>query len=347
MSGPFAGVGVSLPIVEEIAVPDLVDMAISAEQRGFSSVWVGEMAGPEIFGLLSAIASSTRRVRLGTGVVCIFARSAALTAMGFVTLDALAPGRCVAGIGVGSRFTVENWHNARFDHAPQALVEYTQALRSGLSGERVAHPGDHVNLTAFRVALPKPGPIPIYFGPLSPLGLRLTGRLADGAVLTFCPLAEVAGRVAAIRDSAAAAGRDPSHIEVVTYVNCYVGDDPAAIERMRRLVAQYAVQPTHARAFAGVFDDLAEAQRRWAEGDRAGAAALVTDDVVAAVTPVGDAATVVDRLEALHRAGVDEAVVLPQVSTRGDAAAAVRTMHAVADEIERRRGAPTESTRRP
>ena len=340
----FPGVGVALPIVEEIGVPDLVDMAVAAEERGFASVWAGEMAGPELFALMGAIATSTEHVRLGTGVVCIFARSAAVAAMGFATVDALAPGRSVAGIGVGSRFTVENWHNARFERTPEVLRDYTEALRSALSGRRMSYRGDHITLDAFRVALPRPGPIPIFFGPLTPLGLRLSGELADGAILAFSPVGEVANRATAIRDAAASAGRDPADVEVVAYVNCYVGNDPAAMDRMRRLVVQYAVQPTHAPAFAEVFEGLAEAQRRWAEGDRSGAAALVTDDVVASVTPVGDAATVVDRLEALHEAGVDEAIISPQVTTPGDISPALNTMNAVADEIERRRSvAPSRS----
>ncbi|MEQ8716511.1 MAG: LLM class flavin-dependent oxidoreductase [Acidimicrobiales bacterium] len=337
MSPLFPGFGVALPIQEEFRVADLVALAVRAEETGFATVWTGEIAGPEIFSLLGAVAVSTDSVRLGAGVVSVFTRSAALTGMGFATLAGLAPGRVVAGIGVGSRFIVERWHGGAFTDTAETLVEYAEVLRSVVAGERIAHPGPRVHVDAFRVTVPDAAPMPVFFGAMTPLGLRLAGRHADGVVLAFCPPSEIARRVGIVRDAAAAAGRDPDDVEIVAYLNCDAGDHTeAAVERMRRLIVQYAVQPTHAPSFVGVFDRIEEAQRLWAAQDRAAAAALVDDDVVAALTPVGEAALVVDRLSEMRAAGVDEAIVFPQVPTPGDSASALVTVERVAAELARR-----------
>ncbi len=157
--------------------------------------------------------------------------------------------------------------------------------------------------------------------------------------MSFCPPEESARRVATIRDAAEDAGRDPKTVEIASYVNAYAGPDvDAARLRMKRLIVQYAVQPTHAPAFASVFPGLEEAAEAWRSGDRAAALALVPDDAVDAVTPVGDASTIVDRLADLHGRGVDLPVLFPNALAFGDAGSSEGTIRRVAAELRARQG---------
>ncbi len=108
-------------------------------------------------------------------------------------------------------------------------------------------------------------------GPFNPGMTRLAGEIADGVLLAWAPLDELAERVALVHEGAERAGRDPASVEIGLYVQAYAGprvDD--AIERFRRLVLEYAVRPTHRAAFVGSFPEIDRATALWEQ--RAGAA---------------------------------------------------------------------------
>ena len=92
-------VAITMPVEDGLPIGWLTDLVVDAEQAGIDTALVGEVAGPEAFATLGAMAARTERIRLGSGIVAAYTRSPALTAMGFATLASLAPGRIVAGIG--------------------------------------------------------------------------------------------------------------------------------------------------------------------------------------------------------------------------------------------------------
>jgi alkanesulfonate monooxygenase SsuD/methylene tetrahydromethanopterin reductase-like flavin-dependent oxidoreductase (luciferase family) len=336
MSG-FAPVGVSLPVTDELAVPDLVRLAVAAEDEGYHTVFLGEIGGSEAFATLGAIAQATERIRLATGIVSVMLRTPALIAMGFRTLDNLAPGRIVCGLGVGSRAISEGWHGIPFEDTPQVLAETVDALRPAFAGERVTYKGIRSSADRFRVTIPDPRPIPIWVGALTPAGLRLAGRIADGALMAFCPPAEAARRVGLVRRAAVEAGRNPASIEAAAYVNSYAGPEvDVARERMKRLIAQTAIHPTHRPAFEPVFPAIDAATEAWNRGDRRAAVDLVPDSAVDAVTPVGDAGAIADRLEDLRTLGIDLPVLFPNALQFGDADSSEGTIRRVAEELRSR-----------
>lgn len=324
-------------MMEELSARDHVRLAVAAEEEGFHTLFVGEIAGPEAFGLLGAIAASTSRIRLCTGIVSVMLRSPALLAMSFRTIESLAPGRVLAGLGVGSAAISEGWHGVEFTDTARILAETVEVLRPALAGERMTYDGITSSAHRFRVTLPDPHPIPIWLGALTPGGLRLAGRIADGVLMSFCPPQEASRRVETIRVAATDAGRDAERIEIASYVNSYAGPDvDAARDRMKRIIAQYAVQPTHSPAFASVFPRIDEAAAAWQRGDRSTALSLVPDSAVDAVTPVGDASAIVDRLEGLRSRGVDLPVLFPNALSFGDAESSLGTIRRVAAELRSR-----------
>jgi probable F420-dependent oxidoreductase len=322
---------VSLPVQEELTAAEYVGLAGLAEDAGYDTVFAGEIAGVEAFALLGMIAATTERIRLATGVVSIYTRSPALTAMGFATLASLAPGRVVAGLGTGSHTVVEAWHGRELRAPRQAMREFVEALRAILAGGRVSRDGEHVRIRDFRLQVPRPEPVPILMGSFNAPMLRLAGAIADGVVLAFCPLAELPGRIAEVHAGARWAGRDPASLEIAVYVNAYAGADlDAALERFRRLVLQYAVLPTHRRGFASSIPALDDATALWNAGERRAALALVPDAAVLELCPIGDAAHVLARLEAVRAAGATLPVLFPQSLRSGDAETPAATLRAVA-----------------
>lgn len=326
--------GVSLPVQEELSAPRLVGLARLAEDEGFDSVFLGEIAGVEGFATLGAMASATERVRLVTGVLSIYSRSPVLTAMGFATLSSLAPGRIAAGIGTGSHTVVEDWHGRSLTAAKQTTTEFVEIFRRVMAGERVTYEGRQLATKGFRLQIPLAGPVPVLMGSFNPTMLRLAGAIADGVILAFCPPAGMVERIAEIRRGATAAGRDPDELEIAAYVNCYAGDDVGpAMERFRRLVLQYAVLPTHRAGFVESFPRIDEATKLWGEGKRREALELVPDETVLDLCPVGDAASVIAHLERVRAAGVDLPVAFPQSLRMGDAETPAATIRALAAEL--------------
>lgn len=333
-SGGAGTVGVALPVQEHLSPVQLVELVQQAEALGYGIAYTGEIAGPEVFSLLGALAMRTERIQLATGVVSVFARSPALTAMAFATLAGLAPGRVVAGLGVGSRVVVEDWHGLVFSDASTRLRESVDVIRRLLAGDKVSYEGAALRLSGFRVTVPDVEQVPLVLGAINPVGLRLAGQVADGVLLAFCPPDEVEERVSYVREGARSAGRDPDDVVVYSYVNAYAGaDQDAARERMRRLVLQYAVQPTHRRAFARSFPDLRSATELWDAGDRTSALKQVSEHTVDRVCPVGTGSDIAGRIGELRARGIDVPVLFPQSLSFGDVTSPRGTIEAVAEAL--------------
>jgi alkanesulfonate monooxygenase SsuD/methylene tetrahydromethanopterin reductase-like flavin-dependent oxidoreductase (luciferase family) len=335
-------VGVSLPVQDELSAPDYVELARLAEAEGYHTVFFGEIAGGEAFSILGAMAQVTERIRLAPGVVSIYTRGPVLTGMAFASLASLAPGRIAMGLGTGSHMIVEGWNGRSLQAPLQTMRETVDLLRRIVGGERVESAGPEVRVAPYRLQLPCPGPVPVIIGPFNPGMTRLAGEIADGGRLSFDPLDELPERIALVREGAERAGRDPSSIEIGLYVQAYAGPRVEdALERFRRLVLEYAIRPTHRSAFVSSFPEIDRATELWHGGDRAAALALVPDDAVHRVVPIGSAATVVDRLEAVRALGVTLPVVFAQSLDRADPSAAAGTIAAVAAEYRRRESSAT------
>lgn len=328
-SGP---IGVSLPIQEHLRAGDYVDLAVLAEREGMDTAFVGEIAGLEAFTALGMLAARTESIRLATGVVSIYTRSVALTAMGFASAASLAPGRIVAGLGTGSHVVVDQWHGGRLTKARQRMIEFVTILRRALRGERINHSGEAFSVRDYQLQIPPPNPdIPVLLGSFNQGMLRLAGEIADGVILAFCPVDELPDRIDHIHQGAVATGRDPDCLQIAAYVNAYAGSEPdAAMERFRRLVLQYAVQPTHRAGFVSSIPQLDRATELWNAGERRAALRLVPDDAVLRLCPIGSATDVLTRLEAVRSAGVTLPVLFPQSLQPGDADSPAGTISAVA-----------------
>ncbi|MHC1560989.1 LLM class flavin-dependent oxidoreductase [Actinomycetospora sp. C-140] len=312
------GLGVTLPVDEGLSAGQYLELARLAERSGITDVLVGEVAGPEVFAMLGMIAASTSRIRLGSGIVGVYPRTAVLTAMGFTTLASLAPGRVLAGLGASSPIIVEQWHGLGFDAPRDRLEEYVAALRAVFRGERTDLDGDHVRSHGFRAAM-APVDVPILVAAMNPRMLRLAGAIADVAFLTWTPPEEYGPKIALVREGAAAAGRDPDEVGIAASFWAYAGDRvDEARERLRRFVLQYAMVPTHRPSFRASFAGLDAAAEAWAAGDRRAALGLVDDDAVAAMCALGSGDDVARRVEALRRAGVDLPIALTPGAVPGD-----------------------------
>jgi probable F420-dependent oxidoreductase len=194
-----------------------------AEALGFDSLWVGDHVAfhvpiAESLTTLAFAAGATERIGLGTAVYLLALRHPTHAAKASATLDRLAGGRLVLGVGLGGEFPPE-WEAVGVPVAERAsrVEEGIGVVRRLWSEERVVHEGRHHRFGPVTIA-PKPagvradgrpGPPPIWIGGRAPAAMRRIGRLGDGYISHMCTPETYRENLATIAASARAAGRGP------------------------------------------------------------------------------------------------------------------------------------------
>jgi F420-dependent oxidoreductase-like protein len=323
--------GVSLMYWPWFTWEEQVAMARRADALGADSVWVAEGYGQEAVALLGALSTVTERVRLGAGILQIPARAPAATATAAATLDRISGGRLLLGLGLSGPQVSEGWYGVPFTAPLRRTREYVEIVRAALSGERLTYTGREWTIPASDgLGLGKPlkmlGPgavqerVPIYLGVGGARTVEQCGEIADGW-LPFLFSPEHAEEITApLLAGLAKAGRTRADLTIAPLV-------PAAVHAHLD-AARDAVRPVVAFYLGGMgakgknfYVDLAvryghgesalACQDRFLAGDRAGAAAALTPELIDAVALAATPATLEKRLAAFAEAGVDSLVVTP------------------------------------
>ncbi|MCP5030543.1 MAG: LLM class flavin-dependent oxidoreductase [Actinomycetia bacterium] len=313
---------------------DIVAYVQAADRLGVDTVWSAEAWGMEAVASLGYLAAVTERIRLGTGIMQISARTPAMTAMTALSMAQISGDRFILGLGVSGPQVVEGLHGEAFAKPLQRLREHLDIVRLGLSGERMVYDGEHY-------VLPRPGgegkalkssirprpDLPIYLATLGPRSLELTGELADGWLGTSYIPEHADVLLDPIRRGAAAAGRSLDHIDIQINAQLAVSEDvDSLIARARpgmafTLGAMGSAKTNFYNAAysrAGYEDICGEVQRLWVEGDKAAAAAAVPEELILSAYPIGTEQMVRDRIRAYAASGVDCLRLGPRGKTAAD-----------------------------
>src|SRR6184192_2284995 len=178
---------------------DPIDLVLEAERLGYDSVWTAEAYGSDAVAPLCWIGARTRRIKLGTAVMQISARTPASVAMTAMTIDHLSGGRLILGLGVSGPQVVEGWYGQPFAKPLARTREYIGILRDiWARGGPVTSDGPHYPLPLpDGTGLAKPlkssihplgEEIPIYLGAEGPKNIALAAELCDGwLAMLFSP----------------------------------------------------------------------------------------------------------------------------------------------------------------
>lgn len=210
------------------AVPEMVRLAKRAEDAGYESVWMAETRMTrDGFVPLAAMAMATETIKLGTGIVNVYTRGAAVLALSFATLAELAPGRTIVGLGAGSPMVLAP-QGFEWKRPLGRLREYIDVMRPLLRGEAVTYSGEAVTLVEARIedvlADEDGGPgsddrLPVYLGVTGKKAVELAGELADGTFYNVCLPTEYVARAGGwLRTGAERADRDAAEIDVAMAV---------------------------------------------------------------------------------------------------------------------------------
>jgi F420-dependent oxidoreductase-like protein len=283
-----------------------LDRVRRADELGFDAVYTTQIAGRDALTLLTAYSSVSRRIRLGTGVAPIFARTPVAMAQTAATIDELSGGRMVLGLGVSHQVTVENWYGARIEKPVTQMREYVGIVRAILRGE--PPPQGQFFDTKFQFMGYEPRPeLPIYVAALSPNMLRLAGEIADGVMLWLCNPAYI--RDVVIPEVTAGlerAGRTLDGFDVVAAVPVALTDGPgAARARMRQDLIPYASLPFYRAMLerSGFGAEIAAFDQGMQAGDPDRAKAGLSDEMLGALAGIGSAEDVRTAVERYRQAG--------------------------------------------
>ena len=168
--------------------PNIIETAQRAEQLGFDSVWTAEAWGSDAFTPLAWIGAHTTKIRLGTAVVQLSARTPTATAMAALTLDHLSGGRMILGLGVSGPQVVEGWYGQPFSKPLARTREYIGIIRQVLAREGpVTNDGPHYPLPykgegswdlgkpLRSITHPLRADLPIFMGAEGPKNIALEG----------------------------------------------------------------------------------------------------------------------------------------------------------------------------
>ena len=300
---------------------ELIGLAQEAERLGYDSAWAAEAWGTDAVTVLSWLAATTSKIKVGSAIMQIPGRTPANTAMTAATLDLLSGGRFLLGLGTSGPQVVEGWHGQPWGKPLTKTREYVEIVRAALRRETVEFHGDQYEIPyagADATGLGKPlklmlrplrDSIPIYLAALSPKNVRLAFEIADGWMPIFFSPERA-------RD---AFGYEPREgFEIVPTVHVIVTDDvDAARDVLRPLLALYiggmgARGANFYNALVRRYGYEADADRIQAlylDGKQREAIASVPDALIDEIALVGPPERIRDRLDAWREAGVTTMLV--------------------------------------
>ncbi|MGH2528895.1 MAG: LLM class flavin-dependent oxidoreductase [Actinomycetota bacterium] len=313
---------VALYLQDKHPIRDGIGYVRYAEERGFEAVWQAESRlVREATVPMAAFAATTDRIKVGSGVVNSWTRNVGLLAATFVTLDDLAPGRVMLGIGawwepLASKVGVDRRKPLT------AMREMVETARRLMAMERVTFHGEFVDVEDIEIDIVhgdrSPRNVPIYVGATGMKMMELAGEIGDGVLLNYLVgpryNATALDRLAA---GAARSGRSVEDVDRPQLVVCSLDEDrERALDRARELVTQYLGQQPHIGKASGVDQSLLNEIGKvltWpaSEEEIHRAMKLVPDEVVQMITASGTPAECRAKVREYAEAGCTCPVLYP------------------------------------
>lgn len=256
----------------------VVATASAAEAAGADALWATDhlfwcQPAGECMTTLAAAAVATRRALLGTCVLQLPLRSAAVVAKQAAALQALSGGRFVLGVGVGS-------HRGEYDAAGVSFTGRGRSLDAGIAALRRAWTAGPESDVSYRMAPALPAPV--WVGGSSPAALRRAATLGDGWVPLFVDPDRFETGLLEVRELAADAGRDPSLVTPAVVMVASPGDDVASAtdSGLAWLADLYGLPPKAFRRHlvAGTPEHCAEVAARYHDAGAAHVVIMVASD---------------------------------------------------------------------
>ena len=331
-------IGIYLAYWPWFSPEEQIELAKLADSEGLDSAWIAEAWGNDAATILARLSGETEQIGLGSGIFQIPARTPAMTAMTAMTIDRLSGERFRLGLGVSGPQVSEGWHGVDFARPLARTREYVEIVRAALARQGpLSYDGSEFQLPVEGTGLGKPlklmieplrPDIPIYLGALGEKSVEQVGRIADGWLPFLFNPHTAEELLVPIR----ASGRE---IDVAPVVMVCVDDDLDRARDMARpwLTIYLGGMGAKGKNFyveaAGRFgqgDSARKVQELFMAGDRGGAAAALSPEIIDRSAICCSPAELEGRVAEYEAAGADTLLAMPF----GDRPAIVRALGAMA-----------------
>lgn len=269
---------------------DILDYGRAAENLGFDGFWLTEESGKEAFGVLAMVATKTKKIRLGTGIVNIYSRTPTLLSMSITTLDEISGKRAFLGLGTGGVGFITRGHGLQIVDSVNRMREYVNIIRKLVAFERFSYEGKYFNIKNFQLRQePVRTSVPIYLAGLNPKMQQLAGEVADGTIVNMLTDDGIKEIRENIRIGAERTGRDPSKVGIYALSMTLCGQDETAIEAMKKTISFYCASTHyhHILTNAGYGQEAKRIKELWDQNKHDDAVKLVPDDLMKKLTLSG------------------------------------------------------------
>ncbi len=298
-------------------ISDALTAVKEAEKRGFESAWVVESSltpGKDAISYLGALAVSTDRIRLATGVINLFSRSATLIASTMATLDEMSNGRMILGIGTG-HWIIGSYHSIDFHDPLNRMREYVDVFRELVGGTQVNYDGKYLHIKNLKLNLqPLRQKIPVYVATVSERLARVAGEIADGVLFVLTSPTRVEELVKATREGAEGSGRSFDEVDVACYLPTFImKDTEKSMRGACQTVAAYGRSVHYRRLYRkmGYKKEADLLREAWGKGDMENAISQVPEKMAKELILVGSPDECIRRLGDFRRAGVKLPLIEP------------------------------------
>jgi 5,10-methylenetetrahydromethanopterin reductase len=299
----------SIRLNNDLPIAQYVELAQLAEEQGFDQFWVShDLFLRSCVVILSAIATATKRIEIGSCIINPYTMNAAEIAMTAATLDELSDQRFNLGLSSGAGDFMQ-WIGIEQKRPRSDLLEVVTVVKQLLAGEVAEHDGEFLQWTDKAYLRFEPTrQVPIYLGAMSPKMLQAIGSHANGGLPLLFPPEHYANVQPLVEAGAQSQSRSLDDIDVAACIWCSFGDDKQAAEQpLREKIAYYghAMSPTILAQLGLTHADFAEIEHALqAERDMAKATSLVTDQMMQ-IGVTGTPQDAIPRLEKLVDMGAN------------------------------------------
>ena len=302
-----------------------IDLIQQAESMGYDSVWTAEAYGNDAVTSAAYVLAQTSKIRVGTAIMQMPARTPAMCAMTAMSLDQLSGGRFIVGLGASGPQVVEGWHGVPYGKPVTRTKEYIQIMRKiferegpvEFDGQMYQMPNQSEGTTGLGKPLKSilaATDIPIYTASITPAGLRCAGEVADGVFPVWMDpnKYDVLGDSIEQGFEKACSGKGLKDFDIAPFVTVAMNDDlDAAYDALRPWLALYiggmgAKNKNFYHEYAtrlGYGDAANQIQELYLSGKKPEAEALVPNELLDEVSLIGPRERIIERLGPWKEAG--------------------------------------------
>lgn len=311
---------------------DTVKLAKLAELQGFRHVWIAdENPSPlcrDVMVNMTAVALGTYTIKIGTGICNFYTRHPALLAVFAATLEELASGRVIMGIGPGGDMPLRPLGIKMWEKPLTTVREGMTVMKRLLAGETVDFEGEVTKVRGARFSFVPKTKVPIYLAARSPKFMSLVGELSDGSLLNT-PFGYVKKAVDMIRQGAENSGRSLDEIDLGNILPFALADSEAeAKERVKHLttfMSAFTSNSVH-EALGTKIERVESIRKALQKGQEDKAMSMMTNEMIDEFSVAGKPSQCMERVEGFFKAGITQMIFVVPDGGRGIRSAGMKIL---------------------